>query len=483
MSEETRVEDPAAILRDAAQRVSVQVRLRRSEYYALRSLAWGVSLAAVLLLVKELLGIYAPSAAVGVIGLSLLAGLLYSLSRPVPPLEALRLADRAAGLHDRLTTALECVERRDGSPLAQAVIADALERAPSVEWSRVVPRRWPREARFLPVPAVAALLLFLLPPIPMPRARLPAWERSASEAPEEPRQTGPATAVDRPLDRKRQAQEQLERQPQEPPRRPTRPETARGDLAAIFKDTTISQRRPDFSSFLKQGDERLRVLEQVQNLPDLKSDFTQSPQKVMFRRMRELLGGLRPDQLSPQRLRQLLDEMERLGRKGDGGSEGDLREGEEALSQGQLGRALSAMERALSRMRAQEEREQAKKGLPGGRDKGQGKQGDQGKEGDDLEGEGSLPGKGHTADMRGNPAPRIPGEKVDMALSGESRQGRREAYDTNLRGRGAQNPSRLPYATVLSQYRKLMEEALAKEAIPFDYRTQIKEYFQSLEER
>ncbi len=70
-----------------------------------------------------------------------------------------------------------------------------------------------------------------------------------------------------------------------------------------------------------------------------------------------------------------------------------------------------------------------------------------------------------------------------MALSGEQRQGRREAYDTNLRGRGAQNPSRLPYATVFSQYRKLMEEALAKEPIPFEYRTQIRDYFQSLEER
>jgi hypothetical protein len=36
---------------------------------------------------------------------------------------------------------------------------------------------------------------------------------------------------------------------------------------------------------------------------------------------------------------------------------------------------------------------------------------------------------------------------------------------------------------VLSQYRKMMEEALAKESIPLDYRTQVKEYFQALEER
>ncbi|MBI1893383.1 MAG: hypothetical protein HYS14_04655 [Candidatus Rokubacteria bacterium] len=484
MSDGARTSDPETILRDAAQRVSVQVRVRRSEYYALRALTWGVSLAVLPLLLKGLLGARAPSLAIAVIGLALLGGLLYSLSRSVPAGDALRLADRAAALHDRLSTALECVERRDDSPLARALIADAVERAPRVQWSRMVPRRWPREARLLPVSAIALLALLFLPPIPIPRGGLPAWERSTPEAPEEPKQTGPATALDRPLEQKRRTPERVDRQPQELPRRPTRPETARGDLAAIFKDTTISQKRPDFSSFLKQGDERLRVLERVENLPDLKSDFTQSPQKMMFRKMQQLLAGLRPDQLSPERLRQLLDEMDRLGRKGDG-SDGDLREGEEALNEGQLSRALSAMERALNRMRAQEERERAKKGLSGGRDKGR-EPGDPGKdgEGDDLgEGEGSLPGKGHSADVRGSPTRRLPGEKLDMALSGEQRQGRREAYDTNLRGRGAQNPSRLPFATVFSQYRKLMEEALAKEPIPFEYRTQIRDYFQSLEER
>lgn len=485
MSEEIRTPDPAAILRAAAQQVSLQVRVRRSEYYTIRALTWGVTFAALPVVFKGLLGVYTLPLAGALIGLAILGGLFHSLSRPVPPLDALRLADRAAALQDRLSTALECMERRDQSPLAGALVADAVGRVPSVQWSRVVPRRWPREIRLLPLAAAALGLLVLLPPIPIPRGGLPALQRSTPEGGEEPRQTGPVTALDRPLEQKRQSPAQVERQPWEPPRRPTRPETARGDLTAVFKDTTISQKRPDFSSFLKQGDERLRVLERVDNLPDLRSDFTQSAQKMVFRKMQELLSGLRPDQLSPQRLRELLHEMERLGRKGDESSDGDLREGEEALSQGQLSRALSAMERALNRMRAQEERERAKKGLRGGRDRGP-QSGDQGREGegDDLgEGEGSLPGKGHSADLKGQPTRRIPGEKLDMALGGESRPGRREAYDTNLRGRGAQNPSRLPYATVFSQYRKLMEEALAKEPIPFDYRTQIKDYFQSLEER
>jgi len=36
---------------------------------------------------------------------------------------------------------------------------------------------------------------------------------------------------------------------------------------------------------------------------------------------------------------------------------------------------------------------------------------------------------------------------------------------------------------VFSQYQKMMEEALTKEPIPFNYREQVKEYFRSLESR
>ena len=50
-----------------------------------------------------------------------------------------------------------------------------------------------------------------------------------------------------------------------------------GDLSAIFKDTSLSSQRPDFQSFLKKGDERLKLLEQADRMPDLQSDFTTQP--------------------------------------------------------------------------------------------------------------------------------------------------------------------------------------------------------------
>ena len=42
-----------------------------------------------------------------------------------------------------------------------------------------------------------------------------------------------------------------------------------GDLSAIFKDTSLANQRPDFNSFLKKGDERLKMLEQMDRIPDL----------------------------------------------------------------------------------------------------------------------------------------------------------------------------------------------------------------------
>ncbi|MGH7321333.1 MAG: hypothetical protein ACRELA_17140, partial [Candidatus Rokuibacteriota bacterium] len=175
------------------------------------------------------------------------------------------------------------------------------------------------------------------------------------------------------------------------------------------------------------------------------------------------------------------------GGEGDWGQE--MFEGSEALERGQMSRAMDAMERALNKMRAMEERERGGKGLQGGRDRGgRGREGGRAGEGgendpDFGEGMGSLPGKGTNPQWRGDPTGRLGQNPFDVGVEGQTRRGRKDAYDTNMIGRGAQNPSRLPYMSVYSQYRKMMEDALAKESIPFDYRTQVKEYFQSLEER
>src|SRR5207253_8313308 len=142
------------------------------------------------------------------------------------------------------------------------------------------------------------------------------------------------------------------------------------------------------------------LLEQVDRLPDLQSDFTNTQYKMVFRKSKELTSGLRPDQISPQKLKELLEEMERMGRKG-GNWGSDAAEGMDALEYGQQDKALQAMEKALNKMRSMDEAQQRSgKNLRGGRDSDRGgRSRDRGGSGmgpedqDFGEGEGLLPGK------------------------------------------------------------------------------------------
>jgi len=467
-------------------RVAREVRQRRAEHHALRGAFWGVTAAAALLVFKSALGLLALAAALGVGAVGLLAGALVGLTRRVDPADAARLADRAFRLDDRVATALEWAERPDRTPLVELLVADTAARLAALEPRRVVRRLIPAEGRWLPVPVVAALALALAPAIPLPSPRLPDFSSTGGEGQEEERTV--STLLEersRPL-----AKEPLKRSAFEERDFAARAggsgATTTGDLSAIFKDTALSAQRPDFNSFLKKGDERLKLLEQVDRLPDLQSDFTNTQYKVAFRKAKSLRSGLSPD-ISPQKLRELLQEMERLGRKG-GTWGGDAAEGMEALDEGQTDRALEAMQRALDKMRAMEERGRAGKHLRGGREGGRGREQGRGEESgledqDFGEGEGLLPGRGRSATPKGEASSRLRANPYDVGVEGESGRGKKAGYDTNLTGRAGAMDSRLQYLGVIGHYRKLMEDAIAREQIPRDYHAQIKDYFQALDER
>ena len=158
------------------------------------------------------------------------------------------------------------------------------------------------------------------------------------------------------------------------------------------------------------------MLEQVDRLPDLQSDFTTSQYKMVFRKSKALRGGLRPDQISPQKLRELLEEMERLGRKGGSNWSGDAAEGMEALEGGQTDRAMRGhAEGAEQDARAWTSGAigQGAAGWTRGRPQRQGPRPGRGGEGggpDDQdfgEGEGLLPGKGRSGSPKGEATQRL----------------------------------------------------------------------------
>jgi hypothetical protein len=348
----------------------------------------------------------------------------------------------------------------------------------------------PREARWFPLPVVVALGLALAPPVPLPSGRVfdvfptpeseETRDRTSGELVQQARRATPEDRLRRSALQERDWT----------PRGAAGGSPTAGDLSAIFKDTALASQRPDFNSFLKTGDERLKMLEQVDRLPDLQSDFTASDYKMVFRKTKALSGGLRPDQISPQKLRELLEEMERLGRKGGGNWGSDVAEGREALEYGQQDKALEAMEKALNKLRALEEAKRPSRNLKGGREANRGGRdherglGSPGMDEGDLgEGEGLLPGKGRSPSPKGDATERLRADPYDAGVEGEMRRGRRDAFDTNLTGRGGQMPSRLNYLGVIGQYRKAMEDTLAREKVPRDYHEQIRDYFQALDER
>ena len=471
------------------QRVARQIRQRRAEHHALRGTFWGTLVAALLLVFKASLGAVAIGGGAAFVAAGALAGALYGALRRIGPVDAARLADRAFALDDRVATALEWAERPDRTPLVDVLVTDTVARVQALPPRRIVRRVLPREVRWLPVPALAVLALALSPAIPLPSSQFPDFLPSGEqEAREERVQSSMLEERSRPL-----AKDPLKRAGLEERDFAQRPAgaagAAAGDLSAIFKDTALSGARPDFNSFLKKGDDRLKLLEQVDRLPDLQSDFTNTQYKMVYRKSKSLRGGLSPD-ISPKKLRELLEEMERLGRKG-GNWTGDASEGMEALEGGQTDRALEAMQRALDKMRAQDEAERSGKNLRGGRDERGARGRERGRGGDGMgpedqdfgEGEGLLPGRGKSGAPKGEATARLRANPFDVGVEGESRRGRKDGYDTNLTGRGGQMASRLQYLGVIGQYRKLMEDSITREQVPRDYHDQIRNYFQSLDER
>ena len=473
-------------------RVAGQVRRRRIEHYALRGAFWGSSVAVLLLAFKAVLpGWVLPLAAGVVIAGGVVGGVWGGLKRTTVA-DAARLADRTWGLQDRVATAMDWAGRSDRPPMVDALIADTLRRIERLESRTAARRVIPRDGRFLPIPLALAIVLALAPAIPLPSGRLPDFSPGSEE--EQPEARAGSALTD---ERSRPApQDRLK-----PPSFEEREFASRsggtgaamsGDLSAIFKDTALSSQRPDFQSFLKKGDDRLKLLDQADRLPDLQSDFTTSQYKMMFKKSKALSSGLRPDQISPQKLKELLEEMERLGRKSGANWQGDAGEGMEALEGGQPDRAMDAMQRALDKMRAQDEASRSGKNLKGGRESARsgvgrdrrGGGGEGGPEDQDFgEGEGLLPGKGRSNSPKGEATQRLRGNPYDVGVEGESRRGRKEGYDTNMTGRAGQMGSRLQYLGVIGQYRKMMEDAIARESVPRDFHSQIKDYFQALDER
>lgn len=475
-----------ALIQAALGRLRRRLRLARAVVAGARFLLPGAALACGALLLKGLWPA-APLAAAGLLAGSAALGIAYGALAPLPASRVAALADRRLGLKERLTAAAEHLRLDSPDDLALAQLAETARRIRGLDLRRTFPLTPPAETRLLLPGGALLLALALLPalsiPLPSggPDAPPPAAEPAPEPAPEPALQPKlPTTALPTELF-PRGAEREVQRGPLGAHDQP-------GELAAAFRDSKLGERRPDFNSFIRQGDDRLKLLARPESLPDLSRDFTQNPYQLLLRRMQADLQSGRLQGLSWEQIERLLSELGPDGRRGDGGALADeLAEGLRQPAPGGADKMLSALSRALNRLRDRSEagqgsgrplRQAPAAGQPGS---GAGKGEPSGQEG--ASPGGSQAGTGASPETRGSPTDRLPGERQDANLEGDPRQGPTPSYDTNLSGPGAANASRLPYLEVLTRYQRMMEEALAREPIPRSYREQVKEYFQSLERR
>lgn len=96
-----------------------------------------------------------------------LLGVLVGLSRRIPAASAAQLVDEAAGLKERLSTAVAVLERAERSPIAQAQVEDAARVAELLQARRVVPWRPPPRGRQLAAAFAVVAALHYLPDLPI----------------------------------------------------------------------------------------------------------------------------------------------------------------------------------------------------------------------------------------------------------------------------------------------------------------------------
>ena len=457
-----------------------RVRWCRGVYYGCRWLLYSLLASLPLLLMKSILP-FPP--ALGVLGLILIgisAGSIYGLTQPVSPLSLARLVEERLDLKARLSTAIEYHSSRDRSPLAQALYRDALKALPASFGKEILPPRIPGEFRYIFPTAIAVLLLLQAPPLSFNRLGTPPFTAERDQGKGEGEGSrGALEGARSPAGKDRV----------EPPKIKDRlwglgkppPPRSLQEMAALFKDSPLGVERPDFSSFLRGGDDRMKLLGGSRAIPNLRREDLRSPYHIVIEKMRELAGDRGVSNLTPEEVGRLLTDIQRMGKGGGSrGAQGPFVDAEDLRNLSPEG-MREALERALDEMRGVEESklkgsEVSERRGPGP-EVGKESQGDEGPD----EMFGSLPGTGRSETLQGAPSPRLRSSPWDTGLKGQLRDGRSEAYNTNLLGAGEGGKPTLPQIDILTKYRQMVEEVLSREPIPPDYREQVKTYFDSLE--
>ncbi|MFQ5839172.1 MAG: hypothetical protein ACE5HK_00445 [Candidatus Methylomirabilales bacterium] len=461
-----------------------RVRLLRGFYYGIRGAGVGLVVSLILLMFQEAIpfGRWWLLLPIPVVGF---AGFVGGLLRPLRPLEVARLVEEHGGFEQRLSTALEVIHGGEESAFGGALLRETTSCLEHRMRPPTIPVTLPREGLYL-LPVGLAVVALLVLPSGLPRlietndrvqeeARATTASETLGETVTPPAGDSPRAEPPRVQDRHLS-------------RGLTPPSKVPGEIAALFKDAPLGQSRPDFSLFLREGDERLKFLGRMGAIPELKTGNLRSPYQIAMAQLEAMRARGDARSLSGDQVRRLLMDMKagKPGRGQLGSAQGTFGEEDLGNLEGEAG--LQALQDALDELRESEEAglfdSQVPPGRGSGTREGQGPSGGDDamtEEGGSRESMGSFAGRGRGSDPEGEQAQRIPTAPWDSGLKGRrGKRGQSEAYNTNMVGPGSQGKGQLPQIQLLTEYRQMVETALTKEAVPPAYREQVKRYFDFL---
>ncbi|HEY8429384.1 MAG TPA: hypothetical protein VIL20_13455 [Sandaracinaceae bacterium] len=350
-------------------RTAARIRVQRAASAAAIGLLVGVGLAGVVVAltktaaldeVKALSWLYACAA------LPILAALAGAL-RPVRPLLAAKLLDRAAGLHDRVTNAVSFAALAERTAFMDAAIGDARAHASRLDPRRAMPLRVPFEV----VPAlgigagVALLALVEVPRFVAERATtagivplvlhaddLDAFDsglRELLDDPETPDEVRDAARelnrliedlADQRLDRAEALRRIAELEQRLSQTRPADAELLRDSLAQLGRDLDRASLADELSRALQDGDAERAEAEMRRLAERLRTERPNRAELERLRRALQRAAENRPEDRTEE-LRQREDELSRLLRR--------QREQEHTTEQER--RLLQRRQRELERLR------------------------------------------------------------------------------------------------------------------------------------
>lgn len=294
-------------------------------------------------------------------------GLLFGALRPLEPLLAAKLLDRAHGLHDRVSNAVAFSREAERTPFMEAALEDARAHAGGLSASRAMPLRVPRDLlaalgvgvgvallALVEVPRVVEerLVLSGIDPVQLHADELDAYEselRDLLDSPDTPEEVRDAARefnrlvedlADERLDRAEALRRITELEDRLDRTRPADAELMRESLEQIGDDMRRAPVAEELSQALRDGDAERAEAEMRRLAERLRNEELSRAEIERLRQALQRAADNRPEDLSEQ-LQQREEEMNRLLQ----------RQREQAEQTPQERRLLQRRRRELDRLR------------------------------------------------------------------------------------------------------------------------------------